>query len=109
MNIFVILISALLIIIVLLRRRVPIGPAILTAGIFIWAAAAPQPHYLLNAWIETFSAYRTYDLIFALYFVMCLEIELRTGAPAAFWMTLCVHCTACLKARALLLPLCRHF
>ena len=29
MNIFVILISALLIIIVLLRRRVPIGPAIL--------------------------------------------------------------------------------
>ena len=39
MNIFVILISALLIIIVLLRRRVPIGPAILTAGIFIWAAA----------------------------------------------------------------------
>ena len=32
MNIFVILISALLIIIVLLRRRVPIGPAILTAG-----------------------------------------------------------------------------
>ena len=77
MNIFVILISALLIIIVLLRRRVPIGPAILTAGIFIWAAAAPQPHYLWNAWIETFSAYRTYDLIFALYFVMCLEIELR--------------------------------
>ena len=46
MNIFVILISALLIIIILLRRRVPIGPAILTAGIFIWAAAAPQPHYL---------------------------------------------------------------
>lgn len=79
MNIFVILISALLIIIVLLRRRVPIGPAILTAGIFIWATAAPQPHYLWNAWIETFSAYRTYDLIFALYFVMCLEIELRTG------------------------------
>ena len=79
MNIFVILISALLIIIVLLRRRVPIGPAILTAGIFIWATTAPQPHYLWNAWIETFSAYRTYDLIFALYFVMCLEIELRTG------------------------------
>ena len=40
MNIFVILISALLIIIVLLRRRVPIGPAILTAGIFICRPAA---------------------------------------------------------------------
>ena len=104
MNIFVILISALLIIIVLLRRRVPIGPAILTAGIFIWAAAAPQPHYLWNSWIETFSDYRSFDLFFALKLFMCVEFE-----PAAFWMTLCVHCTACLKARALRLPLCRHF
>ena len=41
MNIFVILISALLIIIVLLRRRVPIGPAILTAGIFYLGSCRP--------------------------------------------------------------------
>lgn len=79
MNIFVILILAMLIIITLLRRHFPIGPAILTAGFFIWTTAAPQPHYLWDALIETFSAYRTYDLILALYFVMCLEIELRTG------------------------------
>lgn len=49
MNIFVILISALLIIIVLLRRRVPIGPAILTAGIFrasafAWRSALFRPY-----------------------------------------------------------------
>lgn len=79
MNIFLILALAMLIIILLLRRHVPIGPAILTAGFFIWACAAPKFSYLVSALTETFTAYRTYDLIFALYFVMCLEIELRTG------------------------------
>lgn len=79
MNIFVILIIAMLIIVTLLRRHVPIGPAILCAGLFIWAAAAPQPAHLWSALATTFTAYRTYDLILALYFVMCLEIELRTG------------------------------
>ena len=44
MNIFVILALALLIIMVLLRRHVPIGPAILAAGFFIWATTAPQFH-----------------------------------------------------------------
>ena len=50
MNIFVILALALLIIMVLLRRHVPIGPAILAAGFFIWATTAPQFHifYLGN-------------------------------------------------------------
>mgnify|MGYP000269111712 CR=1 FL=1 len=42
MNIFVILISALLIIIVLLRRRVPIGPAILTAQTFLFGHLPPR-------------------------------------------------------------------
>ncbi len=79
MNIFAILILAMLLIILLLRRHVPIGPAILAAGFFIWLTAAPELHYLQTALITTLTAPRTYDLIFALYFVMCLEIELRTG------------------------------
>ena len=79
MNIFVILALALLIIMVLLRRHVPIGPAILAAGFFIWATTAPQLHYLPDALYTTLTSARTYDLILALYFVMCLEIELRTG------------------------------
>lgn len=79
MNIFVILALALLIIIVLLRRHAPIGPAILAAGFFIWATTAPQFHYLPDALYTTLTSARTYDLILALYFVMCLEIELRTG------------------------------
>lgn len=79
MNIFVILALALLIIMLLLRRHVPIGPAILAAGFFIWATTAPQFHYLPDALYTTLTSARTYDLILALYFVMCLEIELRTG------------------------------
>ena len=79
MNIFVILALALLIIMVLLRRHIPIGPAILAAGFFIWATTAPQFHYLPDALYTTLTSARTYDLILALYFVMCLEIELRTG------------------------------
>lgn len=79
MNIFVILALALLIIMVLLRRHVPIGPAILAAGFFIWATTAPHFHYLPDALYTTLTSARTYDLILALYFVMCLEIELRTG------------------------------
>ncbi len=79
MNIFVTLALAMLLIVVLLRRRVPIGPAILSAGFFIWFVSLPELSYLYSALTITLTAPRTYDLILALYFVMCLEIELRTG------------------------------
>ena len=104
MNIFVILALALLIIMVLLRRHVPIGPAILAAGFFIWATTAPQLHYLPDALYTTLTSTRTYDLILALYFVMCLEIELRTGgvncAPAACWTAWYAPCTTFCAARS---------
>lgn len=79
MNIFVTLILAMAVIIVMLRRRYPIGPAILAGGIFIWLF---QTHDLSNFWTagwQTATKKRTYDLLLALYFVMCLEIELRTS------------------------------
>lgn len=79
MNIFVTLILAMAVIIVMLRRRYPIGPAILAGGIFIWLL---QTHDLSNLWTaawQTATKGRTYDLLLALYFVMCLEIELRTS------------------------------
>ncbi len=46
-------------------------------GIFIWLIRSTNPVDLITAMISTFSQYRTYDIILALYFVMCLEIELR--------------------------------
>ena len=77
MNIFFLLTAALLIIIVLLRFKIPIGACMMASGLFIWALRSASPISLLQAFYETFTLPRTYDIIFALYFVMCLEIELR--------------------------------
>ena len=83
MNIFALLIIAMAIIILMLRRHIPIGPCMLTGGLFIWLMKTPKLHYLTQAFTETLSLPRTYDIIFALYFVMCLEIELRTSGALA--------------------------
>ena len=83
MNIFALLIIAMAIIILMLRRHIPIGHCMLTGGLFIWLMKTPELHYLTQAFTETLSLSRTYDIIFALYFVMCLEIELRTSGALA--------------------------
>ena len=49
MNIFLVIALAMLLIIILLRRHIPIGPAILAGGLLIWALVAPQFHYLVSA------------------------------------------------------------
>lgn len=77
MNIFLILTIALLIIIVLLRFKLQIGVCMLASGFFIFCVQSANFSDLIRAFVETFSLPRTYDIIFALYFVMCLEIELR--------------------------------
>lgn len=77
MNIFLLLTIALAIIIVLLRFKIQIGLCMLASGLFIWALRSASPISLVQAFYETFTLSRTYDIIFALYFVMCLEIELR--------------------------------
>lgn len=83
MNIFVLLAIAMLLIIIMLRRHIPIGPCMLTSGLFIWVMKTPELSYLSQAFVETLSLPRTYDILFALYFVMCLEIELRTSGALA--------------------------
>lgn len=79
MNIFLLLTLILVLTIFLLRRGYPIGPSMLAGGLLMWLLRTPEPSLLLQAFTETFSMKRTYDIIFALYFVMCLEIELRTS------------------------------
>lgn len=77
MNIFLVLALAILAIAVLLRFRVMIGLAILAAGAVMWLCCDRTAATLWNAAIETVTLPRTYDLVFALYFVMCLEVQLR--------------------------------
>ncbi|MCD7974861.1 MAG: DUF401 family protein [Phascolarctobacterium sp.] len=79
MNIFILLTLAILLIILLLWRHSPIGPCMLAGGLLIWLVKSFQPIFLGQAFIETLSLWRTYDIILALYFIMCLEIELRTS------------------------------
>ena len=77
MNVFVPLTAAFLLIILLLRKHVPIGPCMLAGGLLLWLARSADPAALFVAAKETLSLSRTYDILLALYFVMCLEIELR--------------------------------
>ena len=83
MNIFLLLAIAMALIIILLRRHVPIGLCMLVGGLFIWVMKTPSLHYLWQGFTETLTMSRTYDILFALYFVMCLEIELRTSGALA--------------------------
>lgn len=77
MNIFLVIAAAIIMIVILLRFKCPIGPAILAGGLFIWLVEAPTFTALVDAGEHMFTMSRTYDLLFALYFVMCLEIQLR--------------------------------
>ena len=77
MNIYLVLLTAIALMVFLIRKHVPIGPAILSGGILVWLALDMRPISLVNALKSTLTMSRSYDLIFALYFVVCLEIEMR--------------------------------
>ena len=77
MSIFLIIAIAMAITLVLLRKHFPIGIAIMVAGIFIWLMTGPQITELTQAVVQMVSLPRNYDLVIALYLVICLEIELR--------------------------------
>lgn len=67
----------MILIVVLLRFKVLIGPAILSGGLLIWLFESRSSEKLWVAFTETLTMQRTWDLLLCLYFVMCLEVELR--------------------------------
>ncbi len=77
MSIYLVLLAAIALMVILIRKHVPIGPAILAGGLFVWAILDTRPISLFKALKSTLTMSRSYDLIFALYFVVCLEIEMR--------------------------------
>lgn len=81
--IFLIITLAMIITLFLLRRRLPIGIAILVGGIFIWLCTDPTFKELKDAVIQMATTPRSYDLVGALYLVICLEIELRKSGCLA--------------------------
>lgn len=67
----------MILIVVLLRFKVLIGPAILSGGLLIWLFESRSFEKLWVAFTEILTMQRTWDLLLCLYFVMCLEVELR--------------------------------
>lgn len=76
-SVFLVVIAAMILIVVLLRFKVLIGPAILSGGLLIWLFELRSFEKLWIAFTETLTMQRTWDLLLCLYFVMCLEVELR--------------------------------
>lgn len=73
------LLLAMFVIVVMLRRRFSIGSAMLAGGIVIWLLSSAPLTAFLIAIINTFKKSTTYEIVFALFFVMCLEYQLRTS------------------------------
>jgi len=76
-SVFLVVIAAMILIVVLLRFKVLIGPAILSGGLLIWLFESRSFEKLWVAFTETLTMQRTWDLLLCLYFVMYLEVELR--------------------------------
>ena len=77
MNICLVILLAAIAIVTLLRYKLPIGVAILSGGLVMWLCLDRTLASLVESAVMTVEQSRTYDLLFSLYFVMCLEIELR--------------------------------
>ena len=77
MSVYLILALSIAAIGILLRFHVLIGPAILSSGLVMWLCNDREIATFGTAFIETVTAQKSWDLLFALYFVMCLEVQLR--------------------------------
>ncbi len=83
MSIFIVIALAIAIVLLLLRVKQPIGIAILASGLFIWLCTDPTVNELIDAVKQMFAKPGNYDLVGALYLVVCLEIELRKSGALA--------------------------
>lgn len=76
-SVLFVVIAAMILVVVLLRFKVLIGVSILSGGLLIWLLESRSFESLWLAAVQTFQMQRTWDLLFCLYFVMCLEVQLR--------------------------------
>lgn len=83
MFIFLLLACTIAALIILLRFKVPLGPAILLCGLGLWLVQKPEVSLLIDSAKTMLLKTRTWDLVGALYFVVCLEIELRKSGCLA--------------------------
>ena len=104
MTVFLPLAAAFLLIVLLLRKHVPIGPCMLAGGLLLWLVKSGEVPSLFIAMKETLSLSRTYDILLALYFVMCLEIELRISGTLSGMVNALRRVFSSAKALLALMP-----
>ena len=74
-----------------LRKRQPIGLAMLAGGLSVWLLTGGQVEILTKSLSTVATMPRTYELIFALYLVMCLELQLRLSGTLDGLMSALQH------------------
>lgn len=79
MSAFVHILLALILMILLLRKRIHISYAALAAALLLFVLSGMQPSHLGEALYHTLASWTTWDMVFTLFFVMCLEHILRTS------------------------------
>ena len=77
----------LAIIVILLNRKVKMGNAMLTGATILWLLSGFNLLHMQAAVINTLQSHSTWEIVLALYFVMCLEYQLRTGGIVDGLMT----------------------
>ncbi|MBR2960163.1 MAG: DUF401 family protein [Burkholderiaceae bacterium] len=80
---FIVILLAMALTLVLMRCKLPIGICIFGGGLFIWVCTNPDWRLITKAVEQMVTMSRTYDLVIALYLVICLEIELRKSGALA--------------------------
>lgn len=89
MNVFLIIAIVMAVILFMLQKKFIIGQAMFVATLIIWGATFSSFEVFWRSAYDTVAQGRTYELLFALYFVMCLEIILRvTGTLSGLMQAL---------------------
>lgn len=71
--------ATLTVIVIALNRKVKMGNAMLAGSTILFILSEPTLAKLANAALRTATSHSTWEILFALYFVMCLEYQFRTG------------------------------
>ena len=74
-----IILLTLITVVVLLHRKVEIGHAMLAGSVVLTAMTLSSPLLFFGSVVKTSQHSNTWEILIALYFVMCLEYQLRTS------------------------------
>ena len=75
----VVILLTLSTVVILLHRRVEIGHSMLVGALLLQLLTWSAPEIFFGATLNTLQNFNTWEILGALYFVMCLEFQLRTS------------------------------